>query len=86
MCGDGQVSTGDTILKHGARKVRRLHDGSLLVFSIFAFTRDIGLKQFGFGLGVAILIDATVIRSILLPASMRSQPERQACSPRFSWR
>ena len=41
------------------------------IFSIFAFTRDIGLKQFGFGLGVAILIDATVIRSILLPASMK---------------
>ncbi len=41
------------------------------VFSIFAFTRDIGLKQFGLGLGVAIFIDATVIRSILLPASMK---------------
>jgi RND superfamily putative drug exporter len=38
---------------------------------IFGFTRFIGLKQFGFGLAVAILIDATVIRSILLPASMK---------------
>jgi len=38
---------------------------------IFALTRFIGLKQFGFGLAVAILIDATVIRSILLPASMK---------------
>ncbi|MCJ7492426.1 MAG: MMPL family transporter [Dehalococcoidia bacterium] len=41
------------------------------VAMIFAFTRFIGLKQFGFGLAVAILIDATVIRSILLPASMK---------------
>jgi RND superfamily putative drug exporter len=41
------------------------------VFTIFAFTRLIGLKQFGVGLGVAVLIDATVIRSILLPASMK---------------
>jgi len=41
------------------------------VAMIFALTRYIGLKQFGFGLAVAILIDATVIRSILLPASMR---------------
>jgi uncharacterized membrane protein YdfJ with MMPL/SSD domain len=41
------------------------------VFTIFAFTRNIGLKQFGVGLGVAVLIDATVIRSILLPASMK---------------
>ena len=38
---------------------------------IFAFMRDIGLKQFGFGLATAIFIDATVIRSILLPASMK---------------
>lgn len=41
------------------------------VFTIFAFTRNIGLQQFGVGLGVAVLIDATVIRSILLPASMK---------------
>ncbi len=41
------------------------------VAMIFAFTRFIGLKQFGFGLAIAILIDATVIRSILLPASMK---------------
>jgi len=41
------------------------------VFSIFAFMRLMGMKQFGLGLGVAVLIDATVIRSILLPASMK---------------
>jgi RND superfamily putative drug exporter len=41
------------------------------VFAIFAFTRFIGVKQLGVGLGVAILLDATVIRSILLPASMK---------------
>jgi len=33
--------------------------------------RLMGMKQFGLGLGVAVLIDATVIRSILLPASMK---------------
>jgi uncharacterized membrane protein YdfJ with MMPL/SSD domain len=38
---------------------------------IFVFTRNIGVKQFGFGLATAIFIDATVIRSILLPASMK---------------
>ena len=41
------------------------------VFSIFAFMRLLGMQQFGLGLGVAILIDATVIRSVLLPASMK---------------
>jgi len=38
---------------------------------IFVFTRDIAIKQFGFGLAAAIFIDATIIRSILLPASMK---------------
>ena len=30
MAGDGQVSTGDTIMKHSARKVRRLYAGKVL--------------------------------------------------------
>jgi ATP-dependent HslUV protease subunit HslV len=30
IAGDGQVSLGETVLKHGARKVRRLHDGKVL--------------------------------------------------------
>jgi ATP-dependent HslUV protease subunit HslV len=30
MAGDGQVSTGDTVLKHTAKKVRRLHGGAVL--------------------------------------------------------
>jgi ATP-dependent HslUV protease subunit HslV len=28
--GDGQVSLGDTVIKHGARKVRNIRDGSVL--------------------------------------------------------
>ncbi len=38
---------------------------------IFAFTRDIGLKQFGFGLAVAIFVDATIIRAFVLPTTMK---------------
>lgn len=30
MAGDGQVTTGDTILKHSARKVRKVYDGKVL--------------------------------------------------------
>jgi uncharacterized membrane protein YdfJ with MMPL/SSD domain len=29
------------------------------------------MKQFGFGLAVAILIDATIVRAVLLPATMK---------------
>ena len=41
------------------------------VFGAFAMGRLVGFQQFGLGLGVAVLIDATVIRSVLLPASMK---------------
>jgi uncharacterized membrane protein YdfJ with MMPL/SSD domain len=40
------------------------------VFSIFATLSQLDLKQVGFGLAVAIFIDATVIRGVLLPATM----------------
>jgi uncharacterized membrane protein YdfJ with MMPL/SSD domain len=41
------------------------------VFGTFALGRNIEGQQFGLGLGVAVLIDATIIRSILLPATMK---------------
>jgi RND superfamily putative drug exporter len=41
------------------------------VFAIFATLHQPDIKQMGFGLAVAILIDATVIRAVLLPASMK---------------
>ena len=41
------------------------------VFGSFALGRNVDGQQFGVGLGVAVLIDATIIRSVLLPASMK---------------
>ncbi len=41
------------------------------VFSIFATLSRIEMKQLGVGLAAAILIDATVIRGVLLPATMK---------------
>jgi hypothetical protein len=41
------------------------------VFAIFASLSQIDIKQMGFGLAVAILIDATIVRAVLLPATMK---------------
>jgi RND superfamily putative drug exporter len=41
------------------------------VFAGFAAGRLIMLQQMGFGLAVAVLIDATLVRSVLVPAAMR---------------
>jgi RND superfamily putative drug exporter len=52
------------------------------VFSIFATLSQLDLKQAGFGLAVAILIDATIIRGVLLPATMTLLGERNWYLPR----
>src|SRR5438132_2070057 len=41
------------------------------VFSIFATLQFLFLKEFGVGLAIAVLVDATIIRAVLLPATMK---------------
>jgi uncharacterized membrane protein YdfJ with MMPL/SSD domain len=53
------------------------------VFSIFATLSMIVFKQFGVGLAAAILIDATIVRAVLLPATMKLLGERNWWFP--SW-
>ena len=69
--------TGDNTesVAFGVRSTGRLITGAALimvtVFGGFAIGDLVMLQQMGFGLGVAVLIDATVIRSVLVPASMK---------------
>jgi RND superfamily putative drug exporter len=42
----------------------------VFVFGSFILSPDRGLKLFGFGLAVAVLIDATIVRLVLVPAAM----------------
>jgi len=41
------------------------------VFSIFAILPEVVFKQLGVGLAVAVLIDATIVRAVLLPSAMK---------------
>ena len=41
------------------------------VFAIFATLQTLDIKQMGIGLAVAVLLDATLIRGVLLPAAMK---------------
>jgi RND superfamily putative drug exporter len=43
----------------------------VFVFAIFATLSALDFKMMGVGLAVAVLIDATIIRAVLLPASMK---------------
>jgi RND superfamily putative drug exporter len=53
------------------------------VFSGFAAGELVMLQQMGFGLAVAVLIDATLVRSVLVPASMKLLGDRNWYLPRW---
>jgi RND superfamily putative drug exporter len=41
------------------------------VFSIFATLPILDMKEMGVGLAVAVFVDATIVRAVLLPATMK---------------
>jgi putative drug exporter of the RND superfamily len=69
--------TGDNTeaVAYGLRTTAGMITGAALimvaVFASFAAGRLEQLQQMGFGLAVAVLMDATIVRTLLVPASMR---------------
>ncbi len=55
----------------------------VVVFVGFATGRLVFLQQVGFGLAIAVLIDATVIRTVLVPASMAILGDRNWYFPKW---
>jgi uncharacterized membrane protein YdfJ with MMPL/SSD domain len=53
------------------------------VFSLFGSLSSLELKQAGVGLATAVLIDATIVRAVLLPSTMKLLGERNWYLPRF---
>ena len=70
---DDAISNG---IKRTAGVVTSAAVVMVFVFSIFATLSMLFFKQFGVGLAVAILIDATIVRAVLLPATMKLLGER----------
>ena len=46
------------------------------VFAAFASGRIAGIQQMGFGLAIAVFLDATIVRSILVPSAMKLLGDR----------
>jgi RND superfamily putative drug exporter len=65
----------EAAVAHGVVSSARLITGAaLIIVAVFAgFARGdlIMFQQMGFGVGVALLIDATLVRSVLVPAAMK---------------
>jgi uncharacterized membrane protein YdfJ with MMPL/SSD domain len=53
------------------------------VFSIFATLSLVSFKMFGVGMAVAVLLDATIVRGVLVPAAMAVLGERCWHLPRW---
>jgi uncharacterized membrane protein YdfJ with MMPL/SSD domain len=53
------------------------------VFSLFGSLSSVDVKEAGVGLAVAVLIDATIVRAVLLPASMKLLGEWNWYLPRW---
>ncbi len=74
---ENYIRTGDNgeSVASGLRATGRIITGAALimvvVFSGFASGQMVMFQQMGFGLAVAVLLDATVVRSILVPATMK---------------
>ena len=67
--------TNDQALRHGIARTAGVVTSAALVmfgvFSLFATASSLNLKQAGVGLAVAVVLDATVVRAVLMPASMK---------------
>jgi uncharacterized membrane protein YdfJ with MMPL/SSD domain len=70
-----QGASMDDAISYGIKRTAGVVTSAAIVmvgvFSIFAVLSMLMFKQFGVGLATAILIDATIVRAVLLPASMK---------------
>jgi len=86
---DAGMST-DEALRFGIARTAGVVSSAALVmvavFSLFATSSSLDLKEAGVGLAVAVLLDATVVRGVLLPACMSLLGERNWYLPaRLRW-
>jgi uncharacterized membrane protein YdfJ with MMPL/SSD domain len=71
---DSGMKTEDAVA-HGIKATAGVVTSAALVmvfvFAVFGTLKILFLKEFGVGLAAAILIDATIVRAVLLPATMK---------------
>jgi RND superfamily putative drug exporter len=79
--------TTDEAVRHGITVTAGVVTSAALVmvgvFSLFGSLSSLELKQAGVGLATAVLIDATIVRAVLLPSTMKLLGERNWYLPRF---
>jgi RND superfamily putative drug exporter len=82
---EGQDNTSSVVsgLVTSARVITAAALIMVFVFGSFVLNGDPTIKQFGIGLAVAVILDATVVRCLLVPALMVLVGERNWYMPRW---
>jgi uncharacterized membrane protein YdfJ with MMPL/SSD domain len=83
---DEGLSTEDAVargIKASAGVVTSAAVVMVAVFALFATLGEIVFQMLGVGLAVAILLDATIVRAVLLPATMRLLGDSNWYLPRW---
>jgi uncharacterized membrane protein YdfJ with MMPL/SSD domain len=79
--------SNEQAVAHGIKSTASVVTSAAVVmvgtFSVFALLPVIDMKEMGIGLAAAVLIDATIVRAVLLPATMKLLGERNWYLP--SW-
>ena len=77
----------DEAVAHGIKSTAGVVTSAAIVmvavFAVFITLSMLMFKQFGVGLAAAILIDATIVRAVLLPATMKLLGEWNWYLPRW---
>ena len=86
---DRGMTTEDAVA-HGIKSTAGVVTSAALVmvavFSMFAMSSELQMQQMGIGLAAAVLIDATIIRGVLLPSAMKLLGDRNWWLPsRLGW-
>jgi uncharacterized membrane protein YdfJ with MMPL/SSD domain len=83
---DRGMSTDDAI-SHGIKSTAGTVTSAAVVmvgvFLVFTLLPLVDLKEMGIGLAVAVLIDATIVRGVLLPATMKLLGDRNWYLPKW---
>jgi RND superfamily putative drug exporter len=82
-----ETKNNEESVAFGLRSTGSIITGAALimvaVFAGFALGDLVMFQQMGFGLGVAVLVDATIIRSVLVPSTMKLLGSANWYLPRF---
>jgi RND superfamily putative drug exporter len=83
MAGKTNIESVATGLQRSARIITAAAVLLAVVFAAFITSGVTSIKSMGFGVALAVILDATIVRALLVPALMRLFGERNWWAPKF---